>query len=92
MNAPNMKDFDDWKSSPTGQWFFGRFDVDGSVIEKGWLQEQADLRAQDIGRSMGRQDMPDKDHMEAVRQAGFVYGIEYALEIDPWEREGSDED
>lgn len=87
MNEPNMKDFDRWKSDPVALWFFGQFDLNGDLITKGFLQNQADLRAQDNGRAAGLAETESYDHMKTVREAGFIFGMESAIDIDPFENE-----
>jgi hypothetical protein len=75
MTRPTLNEFTDWKHHPVGRWFFDH------------LQETADDLAADNGRAVGRLQDKDSDHMKCVFTAGHVAGIEYVVDIDPFEEE-----
>jgi len=77
MNRPTMAQYDGWRASPAGQWFFGVY-----------LQEVANQTAEDNGRSVGnRGSTLHDDYMILAKQAGSVDGIEFAINHDPFEDE-----
>ena len=80
----NRNEFDGWRNSPVGRWFFDTY-----------LQGYADVSAADNGRSVGNLEATSfEDYAVHVKNAGIVEGVEYAINADPFieEREGvSDE-
>ena len=83
MNQPGMNDFDMWKLSPVGQWYF---DVH--------LKKLAEESAYQNGVSAGiRESSLEADHMHHVWQAGWIHGVLDAIANDPFieEREAKDE-
>ena len=77
MNPPKMKEFDGWRNSVTGIWFFEYV-----------LPDYARLTAEENGRSVGnRGDTMQEDYMILAKQAGIVEGVEYAATLDPFENE-----
>jgi hypothetical protein len=75
MNKPHMSDYDAWRNSSVGLWFFEHH-----------LQGEADLSASENGRAVGLFS-PAIDYMTFVRKAGVIEGIEHAINSDPFEVE-----
>ena len=75
MNRPTMAEFDGWKNTAVGAWYFE------------YVQDQADKIAMANGRQVGQFENEGVDHMIAVRQAGFVKGMEDVITHDPFEDE-----
>ena len=82
MNRPTMSEFDGWKNSATGIWFFE------------YVQDQANDMAGENGRKIGLFDDKGVDHMSGVRMSGFVAGMEEVITHDPFleEREELESD
>ena len=85
MHQPTLQEFDSWKNSSIGKWYF-----------EFYLQGFADKSAQENGRSFGLiSEVKDEDFMIHVRNSGFITGVEYAINTDPFEdsrEEAKDED
>ena len=84
MIEPTLQEFDGWKHSSTGKWFFEHY-----------LQGYADESAGVNGRSFGQMsEVKDDDFMIHVFNSGVINGVEYAINTDPFEdaREVPDED
>ena len=82
----NMKEFDGWRASPVGVWFFETV-----------LQGYADASAGINGRAVGSvEDSQGKEIMTYVKNAGVINGVEYVIALDPFEderpEEGNDEE
>ena len=80
MQRPTISEYDRWKRSPVGVW----------VDE--YRQEQADMIAGENGRAVGTFENMDEDYMKCVRMAGFVAGIEDAINHDPFEDEREEQE
>ena len=66
MQKPKMRQFDGWKSSAVGQWFFREY-----------LQDYADSSAMENGRQFGRvEETAEKEVMTAARNAGVIQGVD----------------
>jgi len=77
MNTPKMSEFDGWRASPVGRWFF-------EVV----LQGYADASAGINGRAVGSlEESQGKEILTYVKNAGVISGIEYAIACDPFEEE-----
>jgi hypothetical protein len=76
MITPTIHDFDGWRNSPVGQWFFEYV-----------LQGLADEAARQNGRAVGTYATRDEDYLTYVRNAGHISGVEYAITLDPFETE-----
>ncbi len=73
----NMKEFDGWRASPGSRWYF-----------EGVLKDYAEAKAAENGRAVGaRGDSMEEDYMILAKQAGHVEGVEFAIELDPFEGE-----
>ena len=85
MNRPTIREFDRWRNTEVGIWFF-------DVHLKGW----ADAMAMENGRGVGRvEDSEDMEFMTVVRNAGVVQGVDNAITEDPFvdeREEREDED
>ena len=69
MNRPSISEFDGWKNSPVGQWYF-----------RVYLKEYADLAAGENGRGVGRvEETVDAEFMTFVRNAGVIQGVESVI-------------
>ncbi len=71
MKRPLMREYDNWRRSSVGQWFFEHY-----------LQEYADEGARLNGRQIGQME-----YDVCVRNAGVIEGVEYAITADPFEEE-----
>jgi len=85
MTRPTINEFDAWKSSFAGQWFFGEY-----------LQGYADALAGANGRSAGLiEGDQEKEIVVLVRNAGIISGVESVIlgatedgaELDPFQEE-----
>lgn len=76
MNQPKLTEFDSWRNTAIGIWFFEHY-----------LQNYVDAAAMENGKAAGTYTSKDIDHMIFVRNAGLIHGIEYAINIDPFEEE-----
>ena len=77
MNKPTMSDFDGWRNSATGVWYFEHY-----------LQSYADMQAQENGRSVGRiEEDTQQEFITAVRNAGVIQGVDNVVSLDPFEEE-----
>ena len=76
MNQPKITEYDGWRSSAIGIWFFEHY-----------LQGYADEAANINGRAVGTYPTKDEDHMTYVRNAGHINGVEYTINNDPFEEE-----
>ena len=85
MNIPSISEFDGWKASIVGQWYFEHY-----------LQGYANATAEENGRAVGKRGASfEDDYMILARQAGIVEGVEFAITADPFEeerKEKNDED
>ena len=95
MNKPKMNEFDGWKNSSTGLWYFNVY-----------LQQYADRAAGENGRGVGRvEDTVDSEFMTFVKNAGVIQGVENVINgtkeevdkdydslMDPFYEERQDED
>ena len=82
---PTMRDYDDWCLHPVTTWYMNEV-----------LQGYANAKAAENGRSVGqRGDRMEDDYMILAKQAGHIEGVEFAVELDPFENkrpeEGNDE-
>jgi len=69
MNKPTMSEFDGWKHSTVGRWFFDEF-----------LQGYADISAGQNGRGVGVvEETVDKELLTFVRNAGVILGVESVI-------------
>lgn len=76
MITPSINDFDGWRNSLVGQWFF-------EYVLQGLADEAARLN----GRAIGTYATKEEDYLTYVRNAGHISGIEYAITLDPFEVE-----
>ena len=76
MNQPKQSEYDGWRNSAVGIWFFEHY-----------LQGYADTAAIENGKSAGRYPAKDEDHMICVRKAGHISGVEFTINADPFEEE-----
>ena len=85
MKQPTISEFDGWKDSPVGQWYF-----------RTYLAEYARKVAEEAGRSIGMMgETFDTDYMYHAKEAGRVDGIEAVVSgiteenplLDPFEAE-----
>lgn len=76
MNAPKLNEYDGWRNSAIGIWFFEHY-----------LQGYADLAAIENGKAAGTWTDIGRDHMNYVRNAGHVSGVEFVINNDPFEGE-----
>lgn len=70
-----ISDFDGWRNSPVGIWFFDL------------LREYADEAAKINGRAPGSYLTAHEDFVAFIRNAGHIDGIEYVINFDPFEEE-----
>lgn len=75
FNKPTISEFDGWRNSPVGRWFFDHY-----------LQGYADEGAKINGKAAGTYTSTE-DHITLVRNAGFITGVEHAIHVDPLEGE-----
>jgi hypothetical protein len=74
MNTPKMSEFDGWRASAVGRWFF-------EVV----LQGYADASAGINGRAVGSlEESQGKEILTYVKNAGVINGVEYVIELDPF--------
>ena len=72
MAQPTMREFDEWKHTEVGKWFFNHF-----------LQGYADQEAMRNGR-MDEDEARYSDSNRRTYNAGVVAGVDFAIEIDPY--------
>ena len=76
----NMKEFDGWRASPVSVWFFEEV-----------LHEYVRAAAAINGRAVGStEDSIGKELMTFVKNAGVINGVEYVIDLDPFEDERED--
>lgn len=74
---PSISEYDGWRNSPVGRWFFDTY-----------LQGYADASAGINGRAVGGvEDTSGKEFLTYVKNAGVISGVEYAILSDPFEEE-----
>ena len=77
MNRPTMSEFDGWKNSATGIWFFEHY-----------LQGYADIMAGENGRGVGViEETIGKELLTFVKNAGVICGVESVISLDPFDDE-----
>jgi len=74
MITPKMQEYDGWRNSAVGIWFFETF-----------LQSYADEAARQNGKAPGSYQSQWEDFAAYVRNAGYISGVEYTITIDPFE-------
>ena len=73
----NRRDFDAWREMPVGRWFFDQV-----------LQGYADEAAKENGRAVGSlEETQGKEFMSFVKNAGHISGVEYVINLDPFDEE-----
>lgn len=78
MKRPTVSEFDGWRQSVVGIWFFEHY-----------LQGYADFSAGQNGRAVGLYSTSHEELMTYARNAGVIQGVEYAIGTDPFEEERS---
>lgn len=71
---PTINDYDGWRNSLVGQWFFEHV-----------LQTYADESAKENGKMPGSLYQAHEDFAVYVRNAGHITGVEYVIHLDPFE-------
>ena len=74
INEPKMSEFDGWRSSPVGAWYF--------EVLQGYANASADMNGRQVG---SMEDSQGKEFMTYVKNAGVINGVEYAINLDPFE-------
>ena len=90
MNRPTMAEFDGWKNTAVGAWYFHHY-----------LQGFADIYAMENGRAVGNRGASmHEDYMILAKQAGIVEGVESVINgiseedelLDPFAEERNQDD
>ena len=90
MNTPTLIEFDSWKNSPIGVWYFREY-----------LQGFADAMARENGRNIGGfEDSESKAFMTSVKNAGVIKGVDDVINgiteeddlLDPFAEERNDDE
>ena len=77
MIKPTLREFDEWRTTSVGKWFFDEV-----------LVKDAQERAMLNGRAVGvRGPTLYEDYMILAKEAGVIEGILYAINEDPFEDE-----
>ena len=76
MRTPKANEFDGWRQAASGRWVFDFV-----------LQGNADAAANQNGRLPGSLQNAHEDFATYIRNAGYIAGVEFTIQFDPFQEE-----